>query len=63
MNGLLHLKDLELPKELNKNITETLYIPSKEDSVLDETFIEKTLANYNRSVRYIKPIETSYPST
>lgn len=57
-----YIKDLLLPKELNVNITEILYItpPSKEDS---ETFIEIPLANYNRSVSYISSSDTLDPST
>lgn len=46
----------------NENDTEVPHIvcPTKKDSELDETIKEKS---YNRSVRNIKSLESSIPST
>lgn len=59
------VEDLQTAKEINKTDTEVPYIlyPFNEDSVQDDTNEWKRRKCSNRSVRYIKLLDTSDPLT
>lgn len=59
------LLGLEAPKELNEIDTEVPYIvsPFRHDSVQDNTIERKETASYNRSIRFIKSLDTRDLST
>lgn len=51
------IEDLEW-KELNENEVSHIVYSFKKDSVQDDTIEQKRRAHYNRSVRYLKSLDT-----